>query len=99
MRQWDFLKSSWQMISLMILSLTLTACAITVNGQPADITTFFQNLQASYVGIWRLITAFAYLSGGVFITIAIFQLKVYGEMRTMMTGHANIWKPLTYLLV
>lgn len=85
--------------SVILCCLLLSACAMTVNGQPTDITTFFQNLQASYHGIWRLVTAFAYLTGACFITLAIFQLKIYGEMRTMMTGQHNIWRPITYLTI
>lgn len=93
------MKNLLQCLFLLFCFLFLESCAVTVNGQPADLTTFFQNLQSSYHGIWLLVTAFAYLAGAFFITMAVYQLKVYGEMRTMMTGHANIWKPLTYMFV
>ncbi len=85
-------------MALLYLALVLLS-GCTVNNNQVSLQVFLQNLSVSYNAITRLVTAWAYLTGIVFGSMAIFQLKVYGEMRTMMSGHANLFKPIMYLIV
>jgi len=48
------------------------------------------NISESYTGVWYLATAAAYVFGFFFILRAVYLLKVYGDMRTMMSQQANI---------
>ena len=82
---------------LFFLFATLAGC--TVNNNPVNLQVFLNRLSKSYNELEHLITAWAYLTGMMFGCYALFQLKIYGEMRTMMSGHANIFRPLMYLVV
>jgi len=53
--------------------------------------------EPSLTSIQYLLTAFAYLAGIGFAFRAIFQLKQYGEARTMMSSNANMKGPLILL--
>ena len=90
-------ETDFQMLLLYLALILLSGC--TINNNQVNLQVFLQNLSVSYNAITRLVTAWAYLTGIVFGAIAIFQLKVYGEMRTMMSGHANLFKPIMYLIV
>lgn len=57
------------------------------------------NLQRSYTPIIRMITGFSFLMGIAFTVAAIYHLKVYGELRTMMASQTGLKEPLGYLLV
>lgn len=84
---------------LILISSFCFLAGCTINGQQPNVQVLLDNLSRSYNGLWRLITAWAYLCGMMFITMSLFQLKIYGEMRTMMSGQTNIMKPLSFLLV
>lgn len=43
--------------------------------------------------------AFAYLAGIIFIVRGLYQLKIYGEMRTMMSNNADIKGPIKMFVV
>ncbi len=73
----------------------LTGCAVSI----ADSANMLINLSRSYPQIQRLITGTAYLIGFSLTMRAIYYLKVYGEMRTMMASQGNLKIPLIYLLV
>lgn len=64
-----------------------------------DIQAMLINLTQNYTGIYRLINAFCFVSGMAFFLKAIHYLKVYGEMRMMMSSSANIKEPLMYFFV
>ncbi len=57
------------------------------------------SLQRSYGPIIHLITGFSFLMGIAFTVAAIYHLKVYGEMRTMMASQTGLKEPLGYLMV
>lgn len=57
------------------------------------------NLSQSFPPIWRMITGISYLMGIAFIMRAVFQLKVYGEGRSMMSNQASLKGPVIYFLV
>lgn len=85
------------LLLLFLFAFVLAGC--TVNGEQPNLQVFLNNLSRSYTDLSRLVTAFAYITGMFFGASALFQLKLYGEMRTMMSGQTNIFKPLMYLLV
>jgi len=78
---------------ILIGFLVLTGC----QGQTVDFQTMLQNLARSYDNLWRLATAAAYVMGFSMILKALYYLKVYGEMRTMMASQASIKTPLAYM--
>jgi intracellular multiplication protein IcmC len=63
-----------------------------------DIQSMFVNLMQSYKGVTYLITSFAYVSGVVFALSAIYKLKVYGEVRTMMGSQTDVKTPILMLI-
>ncbi len=64
-----------------------------------DATQMIINLSNSLGPVSQLITGAAYVMGIGLAFKAIYALKIYGESRTMMSGHGNIKEPLSYLFV
>ncbi len=60
--------------------------------------TMLQHLSNSYPDLWRLLTAFSYVMGFALALKALYNLKIYGEMRTMTSSQASMKTPLTYML-
>ncbi len=60
---------------------------------------WLKHLSSSLNAVYRMVTGAAYLIGISFAFKALYSLKVYGELRTMMASNANAKEPLTYLLV
>ncbi|KAF5271536.1 hypothetical protein FQR65_LT05156 [Abscondita terminalis] len=66
---------------------TITGCG---NGaQYASVETMLLHMTDQFPNIYRLITALAYLMGIAFIFRGVYQLKVYGDLRTMMSVQTN----------
>lgn len=55
----------------------------------ASVETMLLNMTEQFPNIYRLITALAYLMGIAFIFRGVYQLKVYGDLRTMMSVQTN----------
>ncbi len=70
-----------------------------VGGWLAANAGWLKNLAQSIDQVYTLVTAAAYVIGISFAFKALYSLKVYGELRTMMSSNASIKEPLTYLLV
>lgn len=68
-------------------------------GVASDWLQMLQNFATTFPNIGKLVTAAAYVLGFLFALRAIYYLKLYGELRTMMASSANLRAPLTYLLV
>jgi len=64
-----------------------------------DASQMLINLGSSVGPMYQLVTGGAYLIGILFAVKALYQLKVYGEMRTMMGGQTSLKEPLMYLFV
>ena len=64
----------------------------------ADIGTMLQNLSQSLQSVQKLITGAAYLIALSLFYRALYHMKIYGELRTMMASHTNLRQPLTYML-
>lgn len=58
-----------------------------------------QNIAQTLEPVERMLTGAAYVMGIAFAFKAIYSLKIYGEMRTMMSSNASIKEPATYLFV
>ncbi|MBN2690013.1 MAG: type IV secretion protein IcmC [Gammaproteobacteria bacterium] len=57
------------------------------------------NLSHNYPAIARLIGAFSYLIGFAFIVSAVYKLRAYGEVRTMMPSNAQLAGPLARFFI
>lgn len=60
---------------------------------------WLNNLALSLDQVYRLVTGSAYIIGCAFAFKALYSLKVYGELRTMMASNTSLKEPLTYLIV
>lgn len=58
-----------------------------------------ENLSTAYPALTKMITGFCYLVGFIFIIRGVFYLKMYGELRTMMSSQTSVKIPITLLLV
>lgn len=60
---------------------------------------WLNHLAGSLDQVYTMVTGAAYMIGLAFAFKALYSLKIYGEMRTMMSNSASMKEPLTYLLV
>lgn len=65
----------------------------------ADNASWLTHLVGSVDQVYHLITGAAYIMGISFAFKALYSLKVYGELRTMMASQTSLKEPLTYLIV
>lgn len=72
--------------SLLIACLLLSGCS---GVHYAHVESMLLTVSNQFPGIYRLITALAYLMGIAFIFRGVYQLKVYGDLRTMMSVQTN----------
>lgn len=70
-----------------------------VTGFLTDYEGALVQLSYSLPAVYKLVTGAAYIIGLAFAFKAIYSLKVYGEMRTMMASQTGLKEPLTYLVV
>lgn len=59
---------------------------------------FINNIANNVHSLVRLIAYAAYIMGVAFAFKALHSLKMYGESRSSMSGHANMKEPLTYII-
>ena len=64
-----------------------------------DFTAMMQSIAATLTPVQELVVWVAYIMGVVFTYRALYHLKVYGELRTMMASRTGLKEPLTYLMV
>ena len=60
---------------------------------------WLNHLAGSVDELYKMVTGAAYVIGCSFLFKAMYTLKVYGELRTMMASNASLKEPLTYLMV
>lgn len=85
-----------KVLILFVVSLCLAGCG---TQSTQNIEQSLINLQGSIPAFQALVTAFAYVGGLAFVFKGIFKLKKYGEMRTMMSGHADLKGALIVLFI
>ncbi len=56
------------------------------------------NLDQSLPYVQDMVFAVAYVGGMLFIFRALYSLKVYGEMRTMMATQSHLWTPISLFI-
>ncbi len=56
-------------------------------------------LTTQFPSLWKLATGAAYLIGMIFIFRAVYQLKVYGDLRTMMSTQTNFKSTMVLFIV
>ncbi|GAB4222675.1 MAG: hypothetical protein Tsb005_15300 [Gammaproteobacteria bacterium] len=80
-------------ISLLLISQASYAQGVT------DWQQLLVNLSNNFPAIERLVTGLAYVIGVILVIRALYYLKVYGELRTMMAAQSSLKAPMTYLVV
>ncbi|NKB46539.1 MAG: type IV secretion protein IcmC [Legionellales bacterium] len=65
----------------------------------ADAVQMLTNLASVQPNLYKLVTGAAYVIGLAFIFRALYHLKIYGELRTMMASQTGLKEPLAYLFV
>lgn len=88
-------QAKWLMAAIIIITLGITGCSVSVS----DSANVMVNLSRTYPQLQKLITGSAFLIAIGLIMRAIYYLKIYGEMRTMMASQGNLKVPLIYLFV
>lgn len=88
-------RCGWGILGLFVIALSLTGCSAYIE----DSANMLINLSKTYPQIQKLITAGAYLVGIGLAMRAIYYLKIFGEMRTMMASQGNLKTPIIYLIV
>ncbi len=64
-----------------------------------DNANWLNHLAESVDQVYHMVTGAAYMIGLAFAFKALYSLKVYGELRTMMASNTSLKEPLTYLMV
>ena len=91
----NYVEKLLKLLIFLCLFLTPSAWA----GTSYDASAMLLNLQQSLPGLFHLAVGSAYVMGIAFIIKGIYDLKIYGESRTMMSANSNIKGPLLTLLV
>ena len=73
--------------------------AANIDVSSLNLITMLQNLSTQIPMLMRLITAFAYVLGMIFIFIALVKLKHFGESRTMMSQEHGMMGPIIYFVI
>jgi intracellular multiplication protein IcmC len=85
-----------------VTKLSIMFLLLGVSSQAMAAVSFDQmmaSLQSSIEPVQELVTGAAYLIGLMFFLRALYHLKVYGEMRTMMSSDTSVKEPAMYILV
>jgi intracellular multiplication protein IcmC len=88
-----------------VLQLSISGAAFAqASNQPSsgvtiDAIKMLENLSNSYPALMKLITAFCYILGFLLILRGVFYLKMYGELRTMMSTQTSAKIPLILIFV
>ncbi|WP_010597188.1 hypothetical protein [Rickettsiella massiliensis] len=80
------LKNTTKVIGVFLIFLLLAGCT---GGKFPKVETMLTRLNGEFPSFYRLITASAYMIGIAFIFRGVYQLKVYGDLRTMMSVQTN----------
>lgn len=83
---------------LIYLTLVLTLLAGCQSANFPALDQMLIRFTTQFPGIYRLVSAVAYLTGMILIFRAVYQLKVYGDMRTMMSAQTNLKSTLVLFI-
>ncbi len=82
---------------LRLIAPFLPTLAFAASGSPIDVDQMLANIQEQLPYLTEFVTALCYLSGVYFIFKAMYALKQYGEMRTMMASGTDLRGPITQI--
>ncbi|MFZ0219934.1 MAG: type IV secretion protein IcmC [Candidatus Aquirickettsiella sp.] len=85
MRNINLIKA-WRNVFFLLSCLLLSGCS---GVHYAHVENMLLTVSNQFPNIYRLITALSYLMGIAFIFRGVYQLKVYGDLRTMMSVQTN----------
>jgi len=88
-----------QLFAVGVLFTLAAGCSSNANSSFPTLQTMIINASSQFPAIWKLVTAAAYLMGIAFILRGVYQLKVYGDLRTMMSTQTNLKQTLIVLIV
>lgn len=91
-----FSKRCYFTISIFLFCCLLSGCQ---NFSVPDVTDMLKTFDLSINGLWSLATAAGRLIGMAFIMRGVYQLKVYGDLRTMMSTQTNLKSTLMLFFV
>ncbi len=77
---------------------TALAVTFTPSGTP-NLQDMLARFSREVPNLMSLVTAIAYVMGFFFVVKGLFELKRFGESRTMMSGEHHLGKPLTFIFV
>ncbi len=83
----NLMKKQWRNALFLLSCLLLSGCGD--SSKYASVEHMLLTMTDQFPNIYRLITALAYLMGIAFIFRGVYQLKVYGDLRTMMSVQTN----------
>ena len=83
----NLMKKQWRNALFLLCCLLLSGCSKGIDYP--NIEHMLLTVTDQFPNIYRLITALAYLMGIAFIFRGVYQLKVYGDLRTMMSVQTN----------
>ncbi len=86
-------------VALFVLFYSHVAFAAPSSGGASDALQMLVNISNTYPAIWKMLIGLCYLAGFILAMRAVYQLKAYGELRTMMSSQTNLKVPLVMLLV
>jgi intracellular multiplication protein IcmC len=81
---------------IVAISVLLSSCEHTNTG---DLASMLMNVQKNLQPVWQMLVALSYTLGIIFVGVAIFKLKQYGQMTVMMSTHASLGGTMAYFLV
>ena len=64
-----------------------------------DLQTMLSSLMNNLPPLWALVEAVSYIAGMMFGLKAVYMLKEYGELRTMMSSQTSLMKPMIMFVV
>lgn len=74
----------------------LSSCG---EGFSGKLTDMLSNIERNLGPVWRLLVAFSYTLGIIFVGVAVMKLKQYGQMTVMMSTHASLGSSMAYFFV
>jgi intracellular multiplication protein IcmC len=87
-----YVENAFKVMGVFFLILLFTSSAFA--DTTPDVTSMLANLQKSLPPLFKMATGAAYVMGVSFVFKGLYDLKIYGESRTMMSGNTNLKSPI-----
>lgn len=93
------IRLSAYLLSLLLIFVPECSFAAGMQGTVTDAVNIVVNIAENVGAVMEMVTGFLYLAGIGCSCKAVYYLKVYGEMRTMMASQSNLKQPITWFIV